>query len=63
MIRQIITIGRDMGVGLVVDTQSANLDSLGLANDASIDSRSISLARDLSITKRERKRENCKRFG
>jgi hypothetical protein len=36
MIRQIITIGRDMGVGLVVDTQSANLDSLGLANDASI---------------------------
>jgi hypothetical protein len=36
MIRQVITIGRDMGVGLVVDTQSANLDSLGLANDASI---------------------------
>lgn len=36
MIRQIVTIGRDMGVGLVVDTQSANLDSLGLANDASI---------------------------
>ncbi|HEY9653652.1 MAG TPA: hypothetical protein V6C95_23525, partial [Coleofasciculaceae cyanobacterium] len=36
MIRQIITIGRDMGIGLVVDTQSANLDSLGLANDASI---------------------------
>ena len=36
MIRQIITIGRDMGVGLVVDTQSANLDSLGLASDASI---------------------------
>jgi hypothetical protein len=36
MIRQMITIGRDMGVGLVVDTQSANLDSLGLANDASI---------------------------
>ncbi len=36
MIRQIITIGRDMGVSLVVDTQSANLDSLGLANDASI---------------------------
>ncbi len=36
MIRQIVTIGRDSGVGLVVDTQSANLESLGLANDASI---------------------------
>jgi hypothetical protein len=36
MIRQIITVGRDSGIGLVIDTQSANLDSLGLANDASI---------------------------
>lgn len=36
MIRQMITIGRDMGIGLIVDTQSANLESLGLAGDASI---------------------------
>ena len=36
MLRQIICNGRDSGVGLVVDTQSANLDSLGLVNDASI---------------------------
>jgi hypothetical protein len=36
IIRQIITIGRDMGIGLVIDTQSANLDSLGLVSDASI---------------------------
>lgn len=36
MIRQIITIGRSCGVGLYVDTQSDKLDSLGLANDASI---------------------------
>lgn len=36
MIRQIVTIGRDMGIALFCDTQSANLDSLGLANDASI---------------------------
>lgn len=35
-IRQMITIGRDMGIGLIVDTQSANLESLGLAGDASI---------------------------
>jgi hypothetical protein len=35
-IRQIITVGRDSGVQLIVDTQSATLDSLGLANDASI---------------------------
>jgi len=36
MIRQIVTIGRSCGVGLYVDTQSDKLDSLGLANDASI---------------------------
>jgi hypothetical protein len=36
IIRQIVTIGRDMGIGLVIDTQSANLDSLGLVSDASI---------------------------
>lgn len=36
MIRQIITVGRDSGVSLVVDSQSASLASLGLAEDASI---------------------------
>lgn len=36
MIRGIITIGRDQGVGLIVDTQSANLSALGLADDQSI---------------------------
>jgi hypothetical protein len=35
-IRQIITVGRDSGVGLIVDSQSASLASLGLAEDASI---------------------------
>lgn len=36
MTRQIITIGRDSGVSLFIDTQSPSLESLGLANDASI---------------------------
>ncbi|MBW4596974.1 MAG: hypothetical protein KME46_29785 [Brasilonema angustatum HA4187-MV1] len=36
MIRQIITVGRDSGVALIVDSQSAALASLGLAEDASI---------------------------
>lgn len=36
MIRSIITVGRDMGVGFVIDTQSGALVSLGLAEDASI---------------------------
>ena len=34
--RQIITIGRDMGVGMYVDTQSDKLDAVGIAGDASI---------------------------
>ena len=34
--RQIITIGRDMGTGLYVDTQSDKLDAVGIAGDASI---------------------------
>lgn len=36
IVRGIITVGRDSGVGLVIDTQSAALVSLGLAEDASI---------------------------
>lgn len=36
MLRGIITVGRDSGVGLIVDTQSVALSSLGLAEDASI---------------------------
>lgn len=36
MLRGIITVGRDSGVGLIVDTQSPTLSSLGLVEDASI---------------------------
>lgn len=36
MLRGIITVGRDSGVGAIVDTQSAALEALGLANDQSI---------------------------
>lgn len=36
MIRGIITVGRDSGMALIIDTQSGALASLGLAEDASI---------------------------
>jgi hypothetical protein len=34
--RQVITIGRDLGVGFYIDTQSDKLDAVGIAGDASI---------------------------
>jgi hypothetical protein len=36
IIRQILTVGRDSGVGLIVDSQSANLGDLGIADSAPI---------------------------